>query len=160
MHLCTHGKQGHMHSSRYCDTHIEIKLANAIVFLPRVAEPVWNIRQTLYKGPVGCVCSQFQPPKPRLKHSCVYAERIFINCNKLHFNPWNAFHRRNCLTGSSLARVTAVEKQKWEMMKAVVCFRFSSVMLVEISCDTGISVVALSCKILSTGFRSTFFFSF
>lgn len=33
---------------------------------------------------------------------------------------------------------------KWEMMKAVVCFCFSSVMLVEISCDTGISLVALS----------------
>lgn len=33
---------------------------------------------------------------------------------------------------------------KWEMMKAVVCFCFSSVMLVEISCNTGISLVALS----------------
>ena len=40
MHLCTHGKQGHMHSGRYCYARIEIKLANAISFLPRAAGPI------------------------------------------------------------------------------------------------------------------------
>lgn len=90
IHLCTHGKQGHMHSGRYCYTHIEIKLANAIVFLPRVAEPICKhqgCRSTKDLLDV-IVYSQFQPPKPQLnKNSCVYAECIFISCSKLHFNP-------------------------------------------------------------------------
>lgn len=106
MHLCTHGKQGHMHSGRYCYARIEIKLANAISFLPRAAGPICkhqtaSLQKTCW---ISLFKARTHPPKPQLNnHSCVYTERIFINCSKLHFNPWSAFHWRNCLTGLRLA---------------------------------------------------------
>lgn len=113
MHLGACGKQGHMHSGRYSYMCIEIKLASAISFLPRAAGLICKHQTApLYKRPVSCHCLKASPhhhhhpppPKPQLnKHSCVYTEHIFINCGRLHFNPWSPFHWRNCLTDLKLA---------------------------------------------------------
>lgn len=47
-HLCTQDKQVHMHTGRYCYMHSEIKLANAIAFLPGAAEPIWKHQRTCW----------------------------------------------------------------------------------------------------------------
>lgn len=169
MHLCTHGKQGHMHSGRYCYARIEIKLANAISFLPRAAGPICkhqtaSLQKTCW---ISLFKARTHPPKPQLNnHSCVYTERIFINCSKLHFNPWSAFHWRNCLTGLRLALSCCRAKRQgnksesWWKLLFVVSFpppRLFSVMLMEISRDTGISMMAQSCwNSLQTWFHPTF----
>ena len=79
MHLCTHGKQGHMHSGRYCYARIEIKLANAISFLPRAAGPICKHQTASLQKT--CWISLFKarphPPNPNSIITPVFIQNAF-----------------------------------------------------------------------------------
>ena len=167
MHLCTHSKQGHMRPGRYCYTRIEIKLANAISFLPRAAGPICKHQTASLQKT--CWFSLFKA-SPRLPNPNSISTPVFIqNAFSLTVANYILIHEAHFIEEIVWLAwdwhwVTTVQKagkQKWGMMKAVVCCSFFaplfSVMLMEISRDTGISMMAQSCwNSLQTWFHPTF----
>ena len=146
--LCINGKQGHMHPDRNCYTHIEIKLASTISFLPKAAGPICKHQTASLQKT--CWLSLFKTsPQPLNEHSCVYTERIFINCSKLNFNPWSRFHWRNLFDWSEIGTELQPcmgqknKSERWcKLLFVVLFFLFFSVTLMKISRDTGILTMA------------------
>lgn len=126
--------------------------------------PSVNIRQPLYKRPVGSHCLSL----PHLPNPNSISTPVFIqNAISLTVANYILIHEAHFIEESVWLVwqwVTAMHnatKQKWEMMKAVVCcsfFPIFSVILLEISRYTAISMMAPSCwNSLQTWFHPAFF---
>lgn len=129
MHLCTSGKQGHLHSGRYGYTRITIKLA--ISFLPRAAGPICKHQTASLQRPVGSHCFKPAPPAPPNPNSISAA--VFIqNAFSLTVANYILIHEAHFIEETlwlvcDWHWVTAMQKagkQKWDMMKASVCCSF------------------------------------